>query len=148
VSNGKPAPSAAALTLKSPVFWAAVVVLIGFVVLFLHMLDEVEAAEARWSRLTWLYGTVEAIVFAAAGALFGTQVQRARVESAERKADATEQDAKNGRTLAATAKALARHAAPGGGTLEFSRAFEQASSPEQKSIMHCAARADELFPDV
>lgn len=62
----------------------------------------------------YLYAGVEAIVFAATGAIFGTTVQRARVEAAERKeSEAHEKaaqaasDAELGRTLESAVRAEA-----------------------------------------
>jgi hypothetical protein len=66
--------------LKPPVV-VGLVVLIAFLLAFRFMLGEVgNAAELHWTRLVYLYGTVEAIVFAAAGAIFGTTVTRQRAE--------------------------------------------------------------------
>jgi hypothetical protein len=49
-------------------------------------------ADPQWSHLVYLYGSVEALVFAAVGAMFGTTVQRARVEKAEEDTSAAESD--------------------------------------------------------
>jgi hypothetical protein len=46
-----------------------------------------EPQELVWTRLTSLLNSLVAVVFAAAGALFGTQVQKARVAKAEKTAD-------------------------------------------------------------
>jgi hypothetical protein len=57
------------------VIWLGVMWWLGFY----HVKED----EVYWTRLTFLFNSLEAVVFAAAGALFGTQVQRARVEKAE-----------------------------------------------------------------
>jgi len=59
------------------------------------------SSDTQWTRLAYVFGSVEAIAFAAAGALFGVTVQRDRVEKAEQKADKNAQDAANGKALAA-----------------------------------------------
>jgi len=70
----------------------------------------------EWARLLTLLHSLEAVVFAAAGALFGTTVQKERVQaaedhaaSAEQRARAKESEAANGRALASAVKA---HRAP------------------------------------
>ncbi|MGJ4940552.1 hypothetical protein ACQR1W_08270 [Bradyrhizobium sp. HKCCYLS1011] len=61
------------------VIWIGYLVYLGF-----HVR---EPQELVWTRLTSLLNSLEAVVFAAAGALFGTQVQKARVAKAEKTAD-------------------------------------------------------------
>jgi hypothetical protein len=46
-----------------------------------------------WDRLLFLFGALEALVFAGAGALFGTTVQRGNVEAARKDAAEARQDA-------------------------------------------------------
>ena len=75
----------------------AILVWVAFVVVMLVASD---ANETHWTRLTFVFGSVEAVAFAAAGALFGVTVQRERVQQAEARADANERDAANGRALA------------------------------------------------
>ena len=62
-----------------------------------------------WTHETWIFGSIQGIAFAAAGALFGTAVQQDRVQKAETRADAAQNDAANGRALA---KLLQSDAAP------------------------------------
>lgn len=51
---------------------------------FIHFLiGKADAKEPDWSRLIYLFSGVEAIVFAAAGFLFGREVNRKRAENAE-----------------------------------------------------------------
>lgn len=51
---------------------------------FIHFLiGKADAKELDWSRLIYLFSGVEAIVFAAAGFLFGREVNRKRAEHAE-----------------------------------------------------------------
>jgi hypothetical protein len=58
-----------------------------------------------WTRLAWLFTSVEAIAFAAAGALFGAKIHRERAEKAESEARQYAGDAARGRALAAAIKA-------------------------------------------
>lgn len=53
----------------------------GFFIYFL--LGKVDADEREWSRSLLLFSGVEAIVFAAAGFLFGREVNRKRAQNAE-----------------------------------------------------------------
>ena len=46
-----------------------------------------------WDRLLFLFGALEALVFAGAGALFGTTVQRGNVDAARKDAQVARQDA-------------------------------------------------------
>ena len=50
-----------------------------------------------WDRLLFLFGALEALVFAGAGALFGTTVQRGNVEAARQDAQDARQDAQAAR---------------------------------------------------
>lgn len=56
--------------------------------------------EVVWSRLVYVFASIQALAFAAAGALWGTTVSQARIERAERSADENARDANNGRALA------------------------------------------------
>jgi hypothetical protein len=50
-----------------------------------------------WDRLLFLFGALEALVFAGAGALFGTTVQRGNVDAARKDAQVARQDAQAAR---------------------------------------------------
>jgi hypothetical protein len=63
--------------------FAILIILVWLGVLAWLGLYHIKEEEIHWARLTFLFNSLEAVVFAAAGALFGTQVQRARVEKAE-----------------------------------------------------------------
>lgn len=54
----------------------------------------------KWTHLTFVFASVQAIASTAAGALFGTAVQQDRVKSAETRATTAESAANNGRALA------------------------------------------------
>ena len=97
---------------------AAFAVLVAFGVFVAVLIAEVDAEETRWTRLAWIFASVEAIAFGAAGALFGSSIQRARAERAEAEAAEHRQDAANGRALAEVVKADAPEDGAGGGGLE------------------------------
>jgi hypothetical protein len=64
------------------------VLVAGYVVLFVVMVGKVNTGDGlAWTRLIYLFGSAEALAFAAVGWLFGSEVHRARAESAEKRAD-------------------------------------------------------------
>jgi hypothetical protein len=133
------------------VLQVAVVVLVLFAALFVYMIVELGAGESRWTRLVFLYGTVEAIVFAAAGAIFGTQVQRANVDRAERRAADAQQRADGNAEAAAGGKALSRTVkaardAAGGGSPPGTRSRGLADGAPSE-LERLGTIAETLFPD-
>ncbi|MDQ3381498.1 MAG: hypothetical protein M3546_14480 [Actinomycetota bacterium] len=125
---------------------ASLVVLALFAVLVGFMIYELDADDLRWTRLAWLFAGVEAIAFAAAGALFGSSVQRARAERAEKEADTNKKDAEGGRALARHLKADDPTSPAGGSRLEALGA-----RPDSGAAALAAYHADlarQLFPDV
>lgn len=149
--------------------WGAVIVLLAFGGLVVWMLGQRSTNDIAWSRLTYVYGSVEAIVFAAAGALFGTQVQRQSVkasdnqrERAEGRADQAEAeqkrlaiDATRGQALAASVRGMYTAASSqsrqdrGGsvrGDLGPAARTPPGTEPETVALAQLRAVADELFP--
>jgi hypothetical protein len=110
---------------------AALVVAIATLAAWLGMLGllayRTSATEVEWARLFAVLGSLEAVAFAAAGALFGSSIQRQRVmeareraaiaegraSEAERMAAIKTQAAANGKALASAVKAHAQVAALG-----------------------------------
>lgn len=81
----------------------AIVALGGFGVLVNHMIGITKTAdENHWNRTIYIFSGVEAIAFGAAGFFFGSEVQRRSLEKAEEKVDKLQNDANNGRALAAS----------------------------------------------
>ena len=78
----------------------ALAIFTGFLILEADNSDQV-----TWHRLAWLFTSVEAIAFAAAGALFGASVHRERAEKAEAEARKHAVHAARGKALAAAIKA-------------------------------------------
>lgn len=84
-------------------------VLLGAYLLSVYFLwPRVGAAtpEAEWLRLTDLRGGLEALAFAAAGALLGTTVQRQATNQAEKRADKNEKNADAAKELAGAVRAV------------------------------------------
>ena len=133
---------------------AALLVLMAWLVMLLWLVFRVGATEVEWSRLFTVLTSLEAVAFAAAGALFGTTVQRQRVKEAidraeksdARAADAdskavkSSQEAANGRALAAAVKARMSAPAKSGGTERVSTA----AADHDSELLNLAQR---LFPD-
>ncbi len=58
-----------------------VALLVAGGVLIMFMLGKVSASEGEWARYVYLYGGVEAIVFAAVGWLFGKLIRGNAISS-------------------------------------------------------------------
>jgi hypothetical protein len=71
----------------------AVVVLYLFWNLVKTMMGMTKAPELEWNRAAYLFAGVEAIAYAAAGFLFGREVNRQRAEQAEQRAGTEEKRA-------------------------------------------------------
>jgi hypothetical protein len=112
-----------------------------------------------WDRLLFLFGALEALVFAGAGALFGTTVQRGHVEAARQDAQAARQDAQAARQettlarehLSAARDEAARHreearvlAERGTGLADTMRVF--AAGPHPPRPDRPGARPEDLAP--
>jgi hypothetical protein len=76
----------------------------GFMVL---KSDDKTTSEIHWTRLAWLFSSVEAVAFGAGGAVFGSSIQRERAEKAEQQAEGNKDEATKGRALAESLKAEA-----------------------------------------
>jgi len=97
--------------------FVAALALAAFGIFVVYLVAQVDEDDVEWSRLAWIFASVEALAFGAAGALFGSSIQRERAEKAEQAASENAQDAANGRALAEAIKAEAPpldEGAPGG----------------------------------
>jgi hypothetical protein len=135
---------------------AALIVLAAWLVLLSWLAFHTAATELQWARLGSVLGSLEAVAFAAAGALFGTTVQNQRVQEAKERAGKAEdrathaektstehvQAAANGRALAVAVKARA-------GTRAAMRGIERVTAAEGSEDVtdDLAALATKLFPD-
>lgn len=108
--------------------------------------------EVEWGRNVYLYGALEALAFAAAGFLFGREVNRQRAEQAEKNADSAQRKANAANAAAATNAANGRALAEGVRAFADTPAEEalgvQAASPAMKPTGLRALRrmADSMFP--
>ena len=90
----------------------AAVSVVFFGAISVYLIRHVSDPDPQWSRLVYIYAGLEALVFAAAGALFGSRVQRSnalaaekRAASAEAAASAAAKDATDKRAIAAAVRA-------------------------------------------
>jgi hypothetical protein len=90
----------------------AILILAGYGVFTWWMIRQTGESEVDWSRLVYLYEGIEAIVFAAAGVIFGTSIHRAQLDDARkgelearRLAADVQSDAEVGRGLDAALRA-------------------------------------------
>jgi hypothetical protein len=112
-----------------------------------------------WDRLLFLFGALEALVFAGAGALFGTTVQRGNVDAARKDAQVARQDAQAARQemtraheqlSSARDEAARQHrealvlAERGTGLADAMRVF--AGAPHQPGPDRPRSRPDDLAP--
>lgn len=125
---------------------AALVSLLAFGALVWFMITQRDVSETTWTRLAWLFASVEAIAFGAAGALFGSTIQRQQTDRAERRADRNAEDASNGRALATTLIADAPGTPAGDVGLE-SLAQDARSAAATVAARH-AEFARQLFPEI
>jgi hypothetical protein len=134
---------------------AAGLVLVFYGILSVWMLSIRGTTGTAWDHASFIYSGLEAIVFAAAGALFGTHVQRGSVADAKDRASKAESD----RADAEDEKALAMQGASNGAALaEAVRATRGASDDQSQvtrsqpqvtanePLSQLVAIADKLFP--
>jgi len=82
-------------------FLVAVLLIVGFGVLVGIMVVAAGTKDSEvWQRRVYLFGAVEAVVFTAVGWLFGREVHRSAVESAQQEADDARHDASDARNEA------------------------------------------------
>jgi hypothetical protein len=147
-----PAPPAAPAVVLGRLEKAIAVVLIALFVVFIVVLIFLRASP-HWDRLIFLFGGLEALVFAAAGALFGTGVQRAQTVQAQQvadqerqRADANEADAVHGQAIAAMVRAKTDN--PGAGAEPEGRGARPApgAGSSDGSLADLRQVVDDWFP--
>jgi uncharacterized membrane protein YsdA (DUF1294 family) len=127
-------------------FTVALIVLVAWCVFVVYMINTAGATELHWSRLAWLFTSVEAVAFGAAGAIFGSSIQRQRAERAEQVAQQHVQDAQRGRALAAALKADADSGAGLGSLIGAGPGGGQAATVGDAVARRHAELAERLFP--
>jgi hypothetical protein len=140
-------------TLHGAALIAALVLVAAWLVLLGWMVFRTTVPDLEWTRLLVILGSLEAVAFAAAGALFGTTIQRHRVEEAKERAEkadarasqaekssvANAQAAANGRALATAVKARRIPQAATG--------VERVSAQQPEASSELLSLAERLFPD-
>ena len=134
----------------------ALVLLTAFAVLAVWMMASADVEETTWARRVYVFGAVEAIVFAAVGWLFGREVHRGQAEAAQKdaqeaKADAAEArdtaSAKSEEAAVARTKGQALASAVRGSTPPLSRSTTEAPAPGgEPATPGLRSLTDELFP--
>jgi len=135
----------------------AVLLLLGFSWFIYYLVGRTNSAsELEWTRSVYLLSGVEAIVFAAAGFLFGREVHRLRAEKAEERAHKAETGATEakGRAVAAETKGeslsaaiIAKQKGLESKTPESeSFALQTATTLTQADLKELAELAQSMFP--
>jgi hypothetical protein len=101
--GGSPSPA----KLGGPALWTAVGALLIWVAFSIVLLFNISKNETEWTRIAWVFGSIQSVAFAAAGALFGTAVQQQNVSTAQQQAATAKQDADQQREAATKGRALA-----------------------------------------
>jgi hypothetical protein len=117
----------------------------------LGMTDPAVIGEVRWGRNVYLYAGVEALAYAAAGFLFGREVNRQRAEQAEENAGRAQRESNSAQRVAAQSVANGRALAEGVRELERAHGARSAvagatSAPAQADISMLRGLADRFFP--
>jgi hypothetical protein len=106
--------SSASPKLAGAALWVAILAIAVWIGFSVFLITKADTNETEWTRIAWVFGSIQAIAFAAAGALFGTAVQehhvnnaREQAASAKNEADQQRDAAIKGRTLAAALQAEA-----------------------------------------
>lgn len=71
---------------------SAGIILIGYAWLIRYLLGKTTLTDEEWVKLTYIFSSVEAIVFTAVGFIFGREVNRSRALVAESKEEKTRKE--------------------------------------------------------
>ncbi len=99
-SPGSPKLTGAAL-------WTAILAVAVWVGFSIFLIAKAGTNETEWTRIAWVFGSIQAVAFAAAGALFGTAVQQQNVNNAQQQAESAKKDADQQREAATKGRVLA-----------------------------------------
>lgn len=131
--------------LSGPALYVGIAVIMAWFGMIVWLGFHINDLEVQWSRLVFLLSSMEAVAFGAAGALFGTQIQRQRVADAQQRADKAETEATSNKDAAAKGKALA--AAVKAEAQAAGHGFRRVSNDESNDdISTSLALANELLP--
>jgi len=151
VSNQTSQTSAKQLGRTALVVAVAAVVL--WAVVSVILITQKNVNDVAWARLAWVFGSIEAIAFAAAGALFGTAITRGQAEKAEERAGQAEERAESLNSAAASGRALgaslqAEEAAKFGPPDETGQSMSVTESAEDEAIRRHARLSRALLGDL
>lgn len=93
--------------LSGPALWVAIFALAVWLAFSIVLIFNVGTSETEWTRLAWVFGSIQSVAFAAAGALFGTAVQQQNVNSAKQAEATARRDADDQREMASNGRVLA-----------------------------------------
>lgn len=139
----------------------AICVVTAWLAMLAWLAFSVDVDDRGWARMVTLLASIEAVAFAAAGALLGTTIQRGRVvdakaraEKAEEAAEANAAAAAAGRTLAMAVQASAasgREAGAGIDPIDLRQGAAslavEADGADGRSLADLRRLAQALFPD-
>jgi hypothetical protein len=99
--------SSASPTLAGAGLWVAIFAIAIWIGFSIFLIAKADTNDTEWTRITWVFGSIQAVAFAAAGALFGTAVQEHNVNNAQEQATSAKKEADQQRDAAAKGRALA-----------------------------------------
>ena len=99
--------SSASPKLTGTALWVAIFAIAVWIGFSIYLIAKADTNETEWTRIAWVFGSIQAIAFAAAGALFGTAVQQQNVSNSQQQATSAKKDADQQREAAANGRALA-----------------------------------------
>src|SRR5262249_28113601 len=136
---------------------AALIIVAVWLAFLIWLAFHSDATEVKWARLLAVLGSLEAVAFGAAGALFGTTIQKRRVEEGKERANIAEEraaeaqkvatanaeGAANGKALATMIKARAESRATEEGIERVSTGNRSGQGVDDDLLV----LAKRLFPD-
>jgi hypothetical protein len=99
--------STASPNLTGAALWMAIFAITVWIAFSIFLIIKASTNEIEWTRIAWVFGSIQAIAFAAAGALFGTAVQQQNVDNAQQQAASAKNDADQQREAAVKGRVLA-----------------------------------------
>jgi hypothetical protein len=93
--------------LTGTALWTAIFAIAVWIGFSIFLIAKAGTNETEWTRIVWVFGSIQAVAFAAAGALFGTSVQQQNVNNAQQQAASAKKDADHQREAATKGRALA-----------------------------------------
>ena len=128
----------------------AALVLVGYIVFVVYMASAAnDPDDLKWTRLVYIFGSTEAIVFGTVGWIFGREINRERAEKAEDRATKASSDASKADATAEVAiksgYILAGEVRQPGSVVEGDELLAELGGGAAPS--HLRALADALFPE-